>query len=72
MSNTRLKNADWLPGDANSQALTWERVNTAILLDIRDELQELNKLLRCPNFLAIPRELGQIRRNTTKPKKRKA
>ena len=67
MSDQRLKNRDWEPGDKMGRAPTWERVNTAILLDIRDELQALNRLLRCPNFTEIPRTLRSIRRNTAKP-----
>jgi len=40
-------------------------------MDIRDELKQLNRLLRCPNFLAIPYTLNKIERNTRKPKRRK-
>jgi hypothetical protein len=39
-------------------------------MDIRDELQELNRRLRCPDFLAIPRILRDVRRNTAKPKRK--
>ena len=73
MANTRLKNVEWKPGDENGGAPTWERVGIAVLLDIRDELQTLNRLLSCPNFTEIPRTLRSIRKNTTRPKpKRKA
>jgi hypothetical protein len=71
MSGTRLANLNWVPGDEAGQAPTWERVNTAILLDIRDELRKMNQTLRCPDFQSIPRVLKEIRRNTTKPKKAK-
>lgn len=56
----RHPNANWnLPDRCEN----WEQVNTAVLMDIRDELQELNKLLHCPNFLEIPMILRAIRRN---------
>jgi hypothetical protein len=41
-----------------------------VLQDIRDELKRLNAVLHCTNFLAIPRKLESIRRNTAKPRKR--
>jgi hypothetical protein len=37
-------------------------------MDIREELQRLNRLLHCQNFTAIPSELRKIARNTAKPK----
>lgn len=70
MVDKRLKNFDWAPGNDQGNAPTWERVNTAILLDIRDELQALNGLLRCPNFTGIPASLRQIRLNTRKEKRK--
>lgn len=64
----RYRDVDWtLPADAIG---TWERVNTAILMDIRDELKRLNSLLHCSNFTAIPFKLDAIRNNTTPKKKR--
>lgn len=65
----RYKNIDWtLPNEGIG---TWERVQVAILMDIRDELQSLNSLLHCPNFVAMPRLLRDVKRNTTKQKRRK-
>lgn len=64
MADKRLKDRNWLPGNEQGQAPTWDRVNTAILLDIRDELQTLNRLLACPNFIGIPATLRKIRTNT--------
>lgn len=53
---------------------TWEQAGIAVLMDIRDELQKLNALLGCHNFVSIPTVLRSIRRNTSKPrpKRRKA
>lgn len=71
MSDTRRKNAVWnLPTEKG--AFLWEHAQIAVMMDIRDELQKLNGLLHCQNFLSIPRVLAEIRRNTTKPRKRKA
>lgn len=64
----RHPNVDWnLPDPLK----TWEQLNTAVLMDIRDELKTLNKLLHCSNFIEIPHILRVIRRNTTKPRRRK-
>lgn len=58
---------------------TWdiERIQVALLVDIRAELKRLNNVLQCPNFIAVPAklehiktELKQIRLNTRKRKKR--
>lgn len=64
----RHANSNWeLP-----ESVTWEQASLAVLMDIRGELQNLNRLLHCANFLGIPHKLDQIRRNTAKPRKRKA
>ena len=36
----------------------------AVAMDIRDELKQLNRLLSCPNFVAIPTTLREISANT--------
>ncbi len=38
----------------------------AVMMDIRDELKSLNRLLQCPNFLDIPKRLRKIDRNTAR------
>ena len=61
----RLKDQAWnIPEPA-----TWDGAKVALLMDIRDELQHLNRTLDCPNFQNIPRTLTQIARNTTKRKR---
>jgi hypothetical protein len=48
---------------------TWDAIHTALLMDIRDELKELNttlRVLRCRNFLQIPARLERIARQTKK------
>lgn len=65
----RHKNGDWTIPD---KVQNWTQVNTALLMDIRDELQRLNSLLACPNFIGIPRTLRAIARKLAKPRKPKA
>ena len=47
----------------------WEHVAIEVMMDIREELQQLNALLRCPHFLDIPHKLERIKRNTTRKRK---
>ncbi len=37
-------------------------VHSALLMDIRDELKTLNRLLSCPNFLRMPMKLEAMRK----------
>jgi hypothetical protein len=55
--------------DGSWKHYSWESINAALLMDLRDELQRLNQLLQCPAFVGIPERLREIARNTT-PKKR--
>lgn len=43
-----------------------------VLMDIRDELQALNRIFHCHNFLAVPAKLDAIVKNTKKKKRRPA
>lgn len=65
----RNKDLQWNCGDAGN--VTIEQAHLAVLMDIRDELKRLNGTIHCHNFLAIPRKLDEIRRNTAKPRKKK-
>ncbi len=76
MIDMRRKNANWAIAVEDGSVPSWERVGIAVLMDLRDELQEikrelhtLNGLLHCPNFQAIPSKLDRISRNTLKPRK---
>jgi hypothetical protein len=72
MADRRRKNVDWSVGDDSGVYPSVRHgVFVALLMDIRDELQRLNGLLHCHNFLDVPRKLERIARNTVKPKKRK-
>lgn len=70
MADRRRKDAQWLVGDADGQVVSWDEVQVAILMDIRDELKRLNAVLHCGNFLDIPRKLDRIERNTKKKRRR--
>lgn len=71
MPDTRKKNVYWMIRTNADGTTPTDQATLALLMDIRDELQALNRILNCRNFLDIPRKLDQIRRNTTKPKRRK-
>lgn len=64
----RHRNIDW---SFPENLTTWDEVHCAVLVDIREELRRLNSLLNCPNFVAIPRKLERIARNTTKKRRAK-
>jgi hypothetical protein len=65
MTNTRHKDAQWNCGVEP----TVDGAQLAVLMDIRDELKAINRVLGCSNFLMIPSNLDQIRKNTAKPRK---
>ncbi len=62
----RHKDNSW---DLPALAGTWEVVQAAILMDIRDELKLMNQVLQCHNTKDIPSILRKISINTNKPKK---
>jgi len=76
MGNRRFKDLDWDLAEKDTGNIgTWEKVQIAVLMDIRDELRIISRKLsplECSNFLAIPHTLKRISRNTAKPRKPKA
>ncbi len=71
----RHKNINWdlaeeINGDGRPCGLARRQV--AVLMDIRDELQTLNSVFACRNFLDVPQLLRDIKRNTTKRKRKPA
>jgi hypothetical protein len=50
---------------------TWQHVEIEVLMDIRDQLKKLNRVLECPRFLRIPTSLDSIDRKLTKKKPRR-
>lgn len=69
--DTRKKNLNWRIDTNDDGTTPHHDVQFALLMDIRDELQMLNGLLRCQNFQRIPFVLDSINRNTTKKRKRR-
>ena len=73
----RHKDVQWnlpegVPNGRGATVHSWESIQTAVLMDIRDELQRLNGLLHCSHFIAIPKTLREIARHTTRrPRKKK-
>lgn len=50
---------------------SWASTQVSLLMDLRDELQYLNRLLHCQNFIQIPRILQAIQSNTAKKRRAK-
>lgn len=74
MSIRKTSGWDWTIEPGATGNYTYEQVQAAVLMDIRDELQTLNRLLGCQNFIEVPSILRAIRGNTMpkrKPKRRK-
>lgn len=46
--------------DNGSYTVGYERIQVVLLQEIRDELKQLNAVLRCPNFLGMPRDLRAL------------
>lgn len=72
MTDKRKKNANW--NVVTDEGVCFERYDystLAVLMDIRDELQALNAVLHCHNFLRIPSVLDQVVRNTKKPARKR-
>ena len=65
--NPNRVNAEWRTRDGND--FTWEQVVVEVLMDVRKELQRLNSVLQCPNFIAVPSKLDRIEKNTRKRRK---
>jgi hypothetical protein len=70
MADRRRKNMNWFVADDRGntyQSTTGlDGRSLAVLMDIRDELLRLNKLLYCSSFLAVPQKLERIARNTSR------
>lgn len=72
----RHKNTVWNVTD-ESGIVSFSAAQLAVLMDIRDELQALRsaviplRRLDCSDFLAIPRTLNRIAKNTHEPKRRR-
>jgi hypothetical protein len=64
--------ANWDPQlwmDDKENTANTDTLQLAMLCSIRDELRRLNRVLQCPNFIAVPSKLDQIAKNTRKKRK---
>lgn len=71
MADRRHKDADWTIDIDKSNRVEWGGAQTAVLMDIRDELKALNSIFNCVNFLGMPAVLRQVAANTKKPTRRR-
>jgi hypothetical protein len=62
MADTRKKNTNWSIKTNSDGTTPTDDAHLAVLMDIRDELQQLNRLLHCRNFTGMPHELRQLNR----------
>lgn len=71
----RHRSAAWT---LNDPVKTWDEVQVAVLMDIRDELQALNRVMQCSNvregFISLQRIDRRMERNgmLLHPRKRKS
>lgn len=72
MADERKKNYEWSIGTNVDGTTPAHDALMAILMDIRDEMQKLNTLLGCDNFLEVPQLLRAIKKNTTKSRSPKS
>ena len=63
-SHHKLRSSDWGIWINEQGRYDHDAVTRSILLDIREELRDLNHLLRCENFTTIPKNLRAIATNT--------
>lgn len=61
-TDTRRKNYRWQVRNKTDSHTSDMGRQLAVLMDIRDELQELNAVFRCGNFLNLPHVLKRIDR----------
>lgn len=69
MSNDRRHaNVAWVVADRDGELYSSIKDGAmfAVMMDIRDELQTLNRLLGCQNFVQVPATLRGIRRDLKK------
>jgi hypothetical protein len=67
----RTRNWQWNESPDKSGSYSWNQAIVSVLTDIREELQKLNSVLQCPNFIAVPSKLDQIAKNTRKRRRPK-
>lgn len=70
-ADRRYRNMNWQLEPINSDHTTsLANIQAALLMDLRDRMDQLLALLGCSQTQSIPRELRKIRENTTRTRKR--
>jgi hypothetical protein len=70
MTDTRAKDWDWTIRKNSQDYYATETAQLAVLMDIRDELKQLNRVFACHNAQDIPNILRRIDKNTKKRKRK--
>ena len=69
MSRNSLRmDRDW----ETPENFDWLHVQVEVLMDIREELKRIRNVLECPNFQAIPHQVGRVAIINTTRKRLKA
>jgi len=75
MAETRHRDVQWnlreegTPTGDGRRSYSYNHIQTALLMDIRDELKALNAVFSCHRFQDVPNKLDRIARNTRRKKK---
>ncbi len=69
----RFRDKKWNVGgdEEKSQNPTYDGAQLAVLMDIREELQAVRRILQCGSFTNLPFVISKIEKNT-KPRRRKS
>jgi hypothetical protein len=63
MVEQRFKNQEWALGNSRGRIGNWDKVQVAVLMDIRDELQEIKALLAPRPPRRAPKRRAQSRKS---------
>jgi len=61
MADTRHKDAGWLLQEVGSPGYSYGTIHSALLMDLRDELKQLNRTFSCENLQRMQREIRKLR-----------
>ena len=64
VSHKEVRDKNWSVNKNFDNTYNFDQVKLAVLLDIREELKSLNRLLHCSRFIDIPLKLELIENNT--------
>lgn len=67
----KIRHQSWSVELSETGSVSQADAQLIVLMDIRDELQRLNRVVGCPNFLKIPTTLKAIQRKLPAKRKRR-